>query len=53
MHKRYHQKKHQFKYNVFNILINIDDLKDLDNKTKHSFHSINLIFFLFMKKIMD
>ena len=28
MHKRYHQKKHQFKYNDFNMLIDIEDLKD-------------------------
>ena len=26
IHKRYHQKKHQFLYNVFNMLIDIDDL---------------------------
>ena len=25
MHKRYHQKKHQFSYNVFNMLIDIDN----------------------------
>ena len=32
IHKRYHQKKHQFLYNVFNILIDIDDLENLDKQ---------------------
>ena len=32
IHKRYHQKKHQFLYNVFNMLIDIDDLINLDKR---------------------
>ena len=45
-HKRYHQKKHQFKYNVFNMLIDIDDLKYLDKKLNlFSFNKFNIFSF--------
>ena len=45
-HKRYHQKKHQFKYNVFNMLIDIDDLKYLDkNLNLFSFNKFNIFSF--------
>ena len=49
IHKRYHQKKHQFLYNVFNMLIDIDDLKNLDKKLW--FFSVNKFnFFSFYEK---
>ena len=46
VHKRYHQKKHKFKYNVFNLLLNIDDLSGLNNKYKlFSYNRFNLFSF--------
>ena len=46
VHKRYHQKKHKFKYNVFNLLLNIDDLSALDKKYKlFSYNRFNLFSF--------
>ena len=46
VHKRYHQKKHKFKYNVFNLLLNIDDLSGLNKKYKlFSYNRFNLFSF--------
>ena len=46
IHKRYHQKKHKFQYNVFSLLINIDDLEDLNKKLYFfSFNKFNLFSF--------
>ena len=46
IHKRYHQKKHKFQYNVFSFLINIDDLEDLNkNLYFFSFNKFNLFSF--------
>ena len=46
VHKRYYQKKHKFKYNVFNLLLNIDDLSGLNKKYKlFSYNRFNLFSF--------
>ena len=51
VHSRLIPKKHNFKYRVFSILFNIDDLKTISKKIYFS-HIISLIYFLFSIKTM-
>ena len=51
IHSRLIPKKHNFKYKVFSILFNIDDLKNISNKNLFfSYNKFNL--FSFSIKIM-
>ena len=34
IHTRFKPKKHHFKYNVFSLLIDLDELDELDNNLK-------------------
>ena len=46
IHKRFKPKKHFFKYKVFSLLIDLSELKELDNKLKFfSLNKFNLISF--------
>tara|TARA_Y100001935_G_scaffold253194_1_gene258759 strand:- start:908 stop:1669 length:762 start_codon:yes stop_codon:yes gene_type:complete len=46
IHKRFKPKKHFFKYNVFSLFIDLDDLEELDKKIKFfSFNRFNLVSF--------
>ena len=46
IHTRFKPKKHHFKYNVFSLLIDLDEINELDNNLKFfSFNKFNLISF--------
>ena len=46
IHKRFKPKKHYFKYNVFSLLIDLDELETIQNKIKiFSHNKFNLISF--------
>jgi len=46
IHTRFKPKKHHFKYNVFSMLIDLDEINELDNNLKFfSFNKFNLISF--------
>tara|TARA_A100001388_G_C28600038_1_gene417657 strand:+ start:73 stop:339 length:267 start_codon:yes stop_codon:yes gene_type:complete len=46
IHTRFKPKKHHFKYNVFSLLIDLDELDELDNNLKFfSFNKFNLMSF--------
>ena len=46
VHTRFKPKKHHFKYNVFSMLIDLDEINELDNNLKFfSFNKFNLISF--------
>ena len=43
IHKRFKPKKHFFKYSVFSLFLDLDEINELDEKILF-FHTINLIF---------
>ena len=46
VHARFKPKKHNFKYRVFSLLIDLDEIDELHNKLKlFSFNKFNLISF--------
>ena len=46
IHRRFKPKEHYFKYNVFSLLINLDELETIQNKIKiFSYNKFNLISF--------
>ena len=46
IHRRFKPKEHYFKYNVFSLLIDIDELKIIENKIKiFSYNKFNIISF--------
>ena len=46
IHKRFKPKEHYFKYNVFSLLIDIDELEIIENKIKiFSYNKFNIISF--------
>ena len=46
IHTRFKPKKHHFKYNVFSLLIDLDEINELDINLKFfSFNKFNLISF--------
>mgnify|MGYP003329008719 CR=1 FL=1 len=46
VHTRFKPKKHNFKYRVFSLLIDLDEIEELHNKLKlFSFNKFNLISF--------
>ena len=46
IHRRFKPKKHYFKYNVFSLLIDIDELEIIENKIKiFSYNKFNIISF--------
>ena len=46
IHRRFKPKNHYFKYRVFSLLIDLDDLNDIDNKIKlFSYNKFNIISF--------
>ena len=47
IHRRFKPKNHYFKYRVFSLLIDLDDLNEIDNKIKlFSYNKFNIISFL-------
>ena len=51
IHRRFKPKNHYFKYRVFSLLIDLDDLNEIDNKIK-IFSYINSISLVFLIKTM-
>ena len=51
IHRRFKPKNHYFKYRVFSLLIDLDDLNEIDIKLKY-FHIINSISLVFLIKTM-
>ena len=46
IHRRFKPKNHYFKYRVFSLLIDLDDLNEIDNKIKlFSYNKFNIISF--------
>ena len=46
IHRRFKPKSHYFKYRVFSLLIDLDDLNEIDNKIKlFSYNKFNIISF--------
>ncbi len=46
IHRRFKPKNHYFKYKVFSLLIDLDDLNEIDNKIKlFSYNKFNIISF--------
>ena len=46
IHKRFKPKEHYFKYNVFSLLIDLDELEKIQNKIKiFSYNKFNIISF--------
>ena len=46
IHRRFKPKEHYFKYNVFSLLINLDELETIQNKIKiFSYNKFNIISF--------
>ena len=46
IHTRFKPKKHHFKYKVFSLLIDLDEIEELDNNLKlFSYNKFNLISF--------
>jgi len=46
IHKRFKPKEHYFKYNVFSLLINLEELTEIQNKIKiFSYNKFNLLSF--------
>ena len=47
IHRRFKPKNHYFKYRVFSLLIDLDDLNEIDDKIKlFSYNKFNIISFL-------
>ena len=48
IHRRFKPKNHYFKYRVFSLLIDLDDLNEIDNKIKlFSYNKFNIISFFY------
>ena len=46
IHRRFKPKNHYFKYRVFSLLIDLDDLNEIDDKIKlFSYNKFNIISF--------
>ena len=46
IHRRFKPKTHHFKYRVFSLLIDLDDLDEINNKmTMFSYNKFNIISF--------
>ena len=46
IHRRFKPKEHYFKYNVFSLLVDLDELKIIENKIKiFSYNKFNIISF--------
>ena len=50
-HRRFKPKRHFFSYKTFSIFFDLDELRDLQKKYQF-FHLINLIYLVFITKIM-
>ena len=51
-HRRFKPKRHFFSYKTFSIFFDLDELRDLQKKKYQFSHSINLIYLVFITKIM-